>query len=91
MWPDLLCRIRYKLFNLNVVIAGPLWYPGGGMTTSKVVHLIAVLFLHLIPAYLLDGLIYMTGNKPFLVRVQNKVAAGLDLLQYYTTKQWIFK
>ncbi|XP_032667535.1 putative fatty acyl-CoA reductase CG5065 [Odontomachus brunneus] len=68
-----------------------LWYPGGGFTSSKILHWFTVLLLHLIPAYLLDTLLIITGNKPFLVRVQNRVKSGLKLLQYYTTKQWIFR
>ncbi|KAK2580054.1 hypothetical protein KPH14_012338, partial [Odynerus spinipes] len=71
--------------------SGPLWYPGGRMTSSKTLHWLAVLFLHIIPAYFLDTIFVLTGNKPFLVKVQQKVALGLELLQYYTTKQWIFR
>ncbi|KAL6433467.1 hypothetical protein ACFW04_006534 [Cataglyphis niger] len=68
----------------------PLWYPGGRLTSSKILHWFAVLWLHTIPAYLLDILFIITGNKPFMVRIQNKVNIGLELLQYYTMKQWIF-
>ncbi|KAL0122077.1 hypothetical protein PUN28_007090 [Cardiocondyla obscurior] len=68
----------------------PLWYPGGRLTSSKVLHWIAVTFFQIIPAYLLDVLLIVTGNKPFLVRVQNRVNSGLELLQYYTMKEWIF-
>lgn len=68
----------------------PLWYPGGRLTTSKILHWFAILFLHTIPAYLLDILLIMTGNKPFMVRIQSRVNTGLELLQYYTMKEWIF-
>lgn len=34
-------------------------------------------------------LIYNSFNS--LVRVQNKVSTGLELLQYYTTKEWDFR
>lgn len=61
------------------------------MTSSKIIHWISVIFLHIIPAYLLDALFMLTGNKPFLVKIQNKVSSGLELLQYYTTKDWIFR
>lgn len=71
--------------------SGPLWYPGGGFTTSKIIHWLSVLFLHIIPAYLLDALFIVTGNKPFLVKVQGRVTSGLELLQYYTTKEWTFR
>ncbi|XP_014212139.1 putative fatty acyl-CoA reductase CG5065 [Copidosoma floridanum] len=71
--------------------SGPLWYPGGGLTSSKVYHALAVFFLHTLPAYFLDALIMLTGHKPFLVKVQARVTYGLNLVNYYTTKQWIFK
>ncbi|KAI4502949.1 hypothetical protein M0802_001993 [Mischocyttarus mexicanus] len=71
-------------------LAGLLWYPGGGVTSWKLLHWLTVLFLHFIPAYLLDAIIVLTGNKPFLVRVHQRITYGLELLQYYTTKEWIF-
>lgn len=71
--------------------SGILWYPGGSTTTSKLYHWIRVILFQLVPAYLLDILIALSGNKPFLVRVQQRVTAGLEILQYYTTKQWEFR
>ncbi|XP_014485791.1 PREDICTED: uncharacterized protein LOC106750169 [Dinoponera quadriceps] len=69
----------------------PLWYPGGGLTSSRIRHWLVVVLLHLIPAYLLDIGLIITGNKPFLVRVQARIKSGLRVLQYYTTKQWTFR
>lgn len=69
----------------------PLWYPGGRLTSSRLLHWIAVIFFQTIPAYLLDILLVVTGNKPFLVRVQTRAKSGLELLQYYTMKQWVFR
>lgn len=79
-----------KIYLTQCNVLEPLWYPGGRLTSSKVLHWFAVIFFQIIPAYLLDVLLIVTGNKPFLVRVQNKVHAGLELLQYYSMKQWIF-
>lgn len=68
-----------------------LWYPNGIMTSSKIIHWFCVVFFHMLPAYLLDTLIVLTGNKPFLVRTQQRLSVGLNLLQYYTTKKWVFR
>ncbi|XP_039314069.1 putative fatty acyl-CoA reductase CG5065 [Solenopsis invicta] len=68
----------------------PLWYPSGRMTSSKIVHWLALLFFHIIPAYLFDILLIVTGKTPFMVRAQNRVNNGLELLQYFTMKEWIF-
>ncbi|XP_034946192.1 putative fatty acyl-CoA reductase CG5065 [Chelonus insularis] len=70
--------------------SGILWYPRGGMTTNKYIHYISVFLLHLLPAYFIDGICLMTGNKPFLVKIQNRVNWGLRLVQYYTMKPWVF-
>ncbi|RZC41503.1 fatty acyl-CoA reductase 1 [Asbolus verrucosus] len=67
-----------------------LWYPGGSIKSSYVAHVIAVFFLHTIPAYLVDFLMVLTGNKPFLVRTQQRIQNGLEVLQYYTTRPWYF-
>ncbi|XP_024944509.1 fatty acyl-CoA reductase 1 isoform X2 [Cephus cinctus] len=76
---------------LTYPFSGPLWYPGGRLTSSKIIHWFVIIFLHTIPAYLLDALFIITGNKPFLVKIQSRISSGLELLQYYTTKEWIFR
>ncbi|CAG9815058.1 unnamed protein product, partial [Phaedon cochleariae] len=67
-----------------------LWYPGGSAKSSYFVHVIAAFFLHIIPAYLVDALMTLTGNKPFLVKLQKRIENGLSVLQYYTTREWYF-
>ncbi|XP_020291385.1 putative fatty acyl-CoA reductase CG5065 [Pseudomyrmex gracilis] len=80
-----------KKHTLNNPFSQLLWYPGGRLTSSKILHWLAVILFHIIPAYFLDSLLLLTGKKPFLIRVQNRVKTGLELLQYYTMKQWIFR
>jgi len=80
----------HEIYLTYICILEPLWYPGGRLTSSKILHWFAVIFFHVVPAYLLDILLIVTGNKPFLVRIQNRINIGLELLQYYTMKQWIF-
>lgn len=75
----------------NFYFPEPFWYPGGRFTSSKILHWLTVVLLHIIPAYLLDALLILTRNKPFMVRVQSKVNSGLELLQYYTMKRWEFR
>ncbi|VEN49495.1 unnamed protein product [Callosobruchus maculatus] len=67
-----------------------LWYPGGSPKSSYLVHVVAAFFFHLLPAYFIDFIMTLTGNKPFMVRTQKRIQQGLNLLQYYTTRTWIF-
>ncbi|CAK1546363.1 unnamed protein product [Leptosia nina] len=68
----------------------PLWYPGGSPKTNKLHHYVAVLFTHMLPAYLVDFYCVLARKKPFLVNVQKRVNYGLRVLQYYTVQPWRF-
>ncbi|XP_048004127.1 putative fatty acyl-CoA reductase CG5065 [Leguminivora glycinivorella] len=80
-------RIHVQEFPFSVC----LWYPGGSPKSSLVLHQIALLFTHIIPAYLVDLLLMMLGKKTFMVQIQKRISYGLEVLQYYTTKEWHFK
>lgn len=68
-----------------------LWYPAGSMKKNYYAHMFCVIFFHYLPAYVIDFLLFVSGNQPFLVNVQKRVSQGLKVLQYYTTREWIFK
>lgn len=68
-----------------------LWYPGGDITSSYLLHIIRVYLFHILPAYFVDICLYLLGKKPFLVNIQKRISLGLETLQYYTTKTWNFK
>ncbi|XP_073965239.1 putative fatty acyl-CoA reductase CG5065 [Choristoneura fumiferana] len=80
-------RVHVQEFPFSVC----LWYPGGSPKSSRLLHELAVLFTHLLPAYLLDLLLLLLGKKTFMVRTQKRISYGLEVLQYYTTKEWHFK
>ncbi|XP_031825936.1 putative fatty acyl-CoA reductase CG5065 [Nomia melanderi] len=80
-----------RKFTREYPFTGVLWYPGGIITTSKINHWFRVVFFQLLPAVILDALIILSGNKPFLLRVQQKISGGLATMQYYTMKQWEFR
>lgn len=79
-------RIHVQEFPFSVC----LWYPGGSPKNSKVQHLIAAFFTHILPAYFVDLLMFLMGKKTFMVKIQKRVSYGLEVLQYYTTKEWFF-
>lgn len=67
-----------------------MWYPDGNLRTSKFIHNLWVLFFHWIPAYLIDFMMLISGQKRFMLRIQRRIQDGLDVLQYFTTREWIF-
>ncbi|EDS29031.1 fatty acyl-CoA reductase 1 [Culex quinquefasciatus] len=68
-----------------------LWYPDGSIKSNYVHHMICAILFHYLPAYLIDFLLVVFRREPFLVKAQKKISQGLNMLQYYTTKQWVFK
>lgn len=68
-----------------------LWYPDGTIRTNRVMHQLCIIFQHWLPAYIIDGLLLVFGQKRFMIRVQTKISQGLELLQYFTMREWLFK
>lgn len=68
-----------------------LWYPGGDIRTNRFVHYLFALLFHWLPAYFIDFMMLLTGQKRFMVRIQQRIHDGLRVLQYFTTHQWRFK
>ncbi|CAG9783853.1 unnamed protein product [Diatraea saccharalis] len=69
---------------------GPLWYPDGDIRQNKFIHNLCVFFFHIVPAYFIDFLMLIFRQKRFLVRIQNRITVGLEVLQYFTTREWWF-
>ena len=58
--------------------------------TFKMVTQIMGFFLHWVPAHAIDTVLRLLGHKPFLVKVVGKVVAGIEVLEYFTTHEWIW-
>ncbi|TDG46437.1 hypothetical protein AWZ03_007211 [Drosophila navojoa] len=68
-----------------------LWYPDGNMTTNKFYHTFCTIMFMWLPAYIIDFLLALFGQRRFMVRVQTKISVGLEVLQFFTTRSWDFK
>lgn len=66
------------------------WYPDGDIRSSKLVHDICCIFMHWIPALFIDLLMFIFRQKTFMIRIQKKIHQGLELLQFFTTRDWNF-
>lgn len=61
-WGDALNIGRKHFYNNPFSVC--LWYPGGSIKSSYIIHAIAAFFFHIIPAYVVDFLLTLTRNKP---------------------------
>ncbi|KYN29624.1 PREDICTED: putative fatty acyl-CoA reductase CG5065 [Trachymyrmex cornetzi] len=87
-WAEILEKGRKRLHEYP--FDGQIWFPDGDIRSSKFVHNLFVFFFHIIPAYLIDFLMLIFRQKRFMVRIQKRISDGLDVLQYFTTREWVF-
>lgn len=66
------------------------WYPDGNIRTNHLVHYLIVFFFQTLPAYFIDFLMLIFLQKTFMVRLQKRISVGMEVLQYFTMRQWIF-
>ncbi|CAH2101739.1 unnamed protein product [Euphydryas editha] len=63
------------------------WYVSLTLTTSPLLHQIYRLFLHLLPAAMVDGLAICIGKKPKMLKVYRKIHKFSSVLRYFCTRE----
>ncbi|KAJ8924569.1 hypothetical protein NQ315_000718, partial [Exocentrus adspersus] len=98
MTQDAVLPIRYKEIldiGRSGMYANPfemqVWYPDGDIRSSKFIHNLYSIFFHWLPAILIDLLMFICGQKRFMLRIQKKIYDGLELLEFFSIREWIFK
>lgn len=65
-------------------------YPGGSFKQSIYVDRVYRLFVHFLPALLVDILCLCTGNKPILLNVIDKIHSAVKQLSVFALNDWSF-
>ncbi|XP_031776892.1 fatty acyl-CoA reductase wat-like [Nasonia vitripennis] len=87
-WNDFM-HLNY-INGIDVPSRLTLWYHVFILTKYKWFYNFAILFLHLIPAIIVDNLARLTGRKPMLLRTYQKIHKFSGVIAYFCTKQWKF-
>ncbi|XP_039752666.1 putative fatty acyl-CoA reductase CG5065 [Pararge aegeria] len=85
------CREHWSKYLSKYPLSLVLWYPSATAKNYKWEHKICEFFTHLVPAYLIDLLLFLLGKKTFMVRIIDRLTLGLEVLEYYNTRNWVFK
>ncbi|KAH0535819.1 hypothetical protein KQX54_019512 [Cotesia glomerata] len=72
-------------------LAGIIWAPSITYTTNNLYYFASVLLFHLLPGLVLDFILYLSGHKPMLVKLQRRVYIANTALSYFLTHEWEFK
>ncbi|XP_018407299.1 PREDICTED: fatty acyl-CoA reductase 1-like [Cyphomyrmex costatus] len=88
---DLENMVRIGLnLTKDVPLNNVIWKPGTKITTNFYVYYVLVLFLHIFPAVILDGVMKLFSVRPFLLRLQRKVYVSNSALSYFLLNEWKF-
>ncbi|XP_071582638.1 putative fatty acyl-CoA reductase CG5065 isoform X1 [Temnothorax nylanderi] len=88
-WAEIITRGR-KITE-KIPLNGVVWYPGGSLKKSRLIHNICILLFHMIPAYIIDALLFLAGYKPIMCHVQRRINKGFEVFEYYANNQWDFE
>jgi len=67
-----------------------LWYYCFRLNKYRIVHNLYVVFLHLLPAIIVDTVARLIGKKPILWKAYQKIHKFVDVVSYFSVQQWKF-
>ncbi|CAK9801123.1 Fatty acyl-CoA reductase wat [Anthophora plagiata] len=67
-----------------------IWYYSFRHNKHRIVHIFYVYLLHLLPALLFDTVMLCTGKQPRILKMYKKIHKFMDVLNYFTTRDWKF-
>ncbi|KAJ0182950.1 hypothetical protein K1T71_000926 [Dendrolimus kikuchii] len=71
-------------------LKGAVWYPHLKFLPSLLLFKISAIFVHFLPALLLDTMLRLTGGRPILWRMHKNVWKSLNRLDKFIFSEWRF-
>ncbi|CAH2101877.1 unnamed protein product [Euphydryas editha] len=85
------CSNLWSKYLKEYPLSYSLWYPVAKGKNYKIEHQIDAFFTHILPAYFIDLILFLLGQKTFMINVIKRLTHGLEILEYYNTRNWNFK
>lgn len=79
-----------ETYGMQIPSTHILWYYMFYLNKHKFVHDICVICLHMIPAFIVDTLLFLSGRKPMLLKAYEKVNKFSSVISYFSSQQWRF-
>lgn len=77
--------------SIDIPFNDSLWVPKGFVSYCRYWAYFNTIFFHLLPAFFLDILLRIAGQKPIVARLQMKIYNAALQLRYFTMQEWNFK
>jgi len=66
------------------------WYPGFSFTTNRFKHAVKDTLLHSLPAFLVDILLRLQGNKPIMLKLCQRFRMAAKTGEFFALHEWKF-
>ncbi|XP_053986197.1 fatty acyl-CoA reductase wat-like [Hylaeus volcanicus] len=83
-------KVKSEKHGLEFPTGKAIWYYSFRNNKHKLVHLFYVYILHLLPALLIDSVTICLGKEPRMLNIYKKIHKFMNVLNYFTTRQWKF-
>ncbi|KAF7287627.1 putative fatty acyl-CoA reductase CG8306 [Rhynchophorus ferrugineus] len=87
-WDYVETRINDNLHKYPLKSA--VWYPHLKLVPSITYYKISAIFVHILPALILDTVTIITGGRPILMKLHRNVNCSLDRLHKFIFTEWKF-
>lgn len=67
-----------------------IWYLSFHMHKTATMNKIYMIFLHILPAVLIDSLSMCVGQRPQLLKLYKKIHKFSDVISFFCTNEWMF-
>ncbi|KAF5285228.1 hypothetical protein FQR65_LT13343 [Abscondita terminalis] len=76
--------------NWEAPLSTILWFPRSSITTCRYWYYIQVIFLHVLPAFVIDTILKLFKVKPILVKIQRRIYIANLAIRYFVLNYWSF-
>ncbi|XP_043522255.1 putative fatty acyl-CoA reductase CG5065 isoform X1 [Frieseomelitta varia] len=77
------CCIKTPMNNV-------LWYPFCILLTNRYVYNVLNIFLHILPAFIMDTFLKLRDKRPTMMKINNYLNQLLIAIEYFDTREWTF-
>ncbi|GLG99513.1 Fatty acyl-CoA reductase wat [Gryllus bimaculatus] len=77
-------------YGIPVPTVHCIWYYSFRLCNNRYIYLLQALFLHWLPALLMDSILFVSRNKPKMIKAYQKIHRFSNVITYFSTQHWDF-
>ncbi|KAK1136442.1 hypothetical protein K0M31_000994 [Melipona bicolor] len=75
--------------NEKLPLEGTVWYPQVILTSNRTLHYVLTLFMHVLPALIIDEIFKVIGRQQMLLKIQKTIYCSVTQLNHFLYNEWI--